>query len=95
LFGYGDYPRRSFVDPFYVESPMYSANYLLATLVHYQLAATLRDLFGEPLWPNRRVGPWLTRKWFAPGSLYDWVPRIKQVTGRPFGARAFAGAFAT
>jgi hypothetical protein len=93
LFGYDEYPARTFVDSFYIDLPSYAPNYLLAKLFHHQLASTLRERFGEPLWPNRRVGPWLTRNWFAPGSLYDWVPRIRELTGRPFGARAFQDSF--
>lgn len=93
LFGFDDYPTHSFVDSFWIEAPSYAPNYLFATLFHYQLARALRDRFGEPLWPNRRVGPWLAREWFAPGSLYDWVPRIRELSGRPFGARDFREAF--
>ncbi|MGI0071158.1 MAG: hypothetical protein ACRECT_03705 [Thermoplasmata archaeon] len=93
LFGYGPSPPLSFVDSFYVESPVYAPNYLLATLFQYQIARTLRERFGEPRWPNSKVGPWLAREWFAPGSVYDWVPRIRAVTGRPFGASDFRAAF--
>ncbi len=94
LHGYDAFRPRSFADAFYVDTPVYSANYLLALLVQHQLAHTLRDRFGEPLWPNPRVGPWLVREWFASGSLYDWVPRMRTVTGRPFGARAFRESLA-
>ena len=93
VFGYDEYPCRSFVDTFFVDSPIYASNYLLAILFGRQLSRTLRDLFGDPLWPNRRVGPWLIRNWFAPGSLVDWLPHLKELTGRPFGAEAFAKAF--
>jgi peptidyl-dipeptidase A len=89
VFGYDDYAPLSFVDTFFVEEPTYCSNYLLAILFRYQLTRKLRDLFGDPVWPNRHVGPWLTRNWFAPGSLYDWVPRVKEITGRPFGSGAF------
>jgi len=89
VFGYDDYRPRSFVDTFFVEDPLYASNYLLAILFGRQLTRTLRDLYGEPLWPNPRVGPWLTRNWFAPGSLYDWLPRVQELTGRPFGVEAF------
>ena len=93
LFGYDDFEPLSFVDSFFVDSPVYAPNYLLADLFHYQLAARIRELFGAPLWPNRRVGPWLTREWFRHGSRFDWLPRIEEVSGRPFGAEAFAEAF--
>src|SRR5271157_1126947 len=94
VFGYDDFEPRSFVDSFYVDDPTYSSNYLLAILFGQQLTQTLRERFGDPVWPNAKVGPWLARNWFAPGSLYDWVPRLKEVTGRPFGASAFREQFA-
>lgn len=94
VFGFDDYAPLSFVDHFFIDDPVYAPNYLLAWLFAKQLTRTLRELFGEPLWPNRKVGPWLTRNWFAPGSLYDWVPRVKEVTGRPFGAEAFRSELA-
>jgi hypothetical protein len=93
VFGYDDYPSPSFVDTFFVESPIYAPNYLLAILFGRQLSRTLRDLYGDPLWPNRRVGPWLVRNWFVPGSFIDWVPHLQELTGRPFGIEAFAQEF--
>jgi hypothetical protein len=89
VFGFDEYPPLSFVDSFFVEDPVYASNYLLAMLFEAQLTQTLRKLFGEPLWPNRKVGPCLVRHWFAPGSFIDWVPHLKEVTGRPFGVAAF------
>ncbi len=94
LFGYEDYRPLSFVDSFFVESPIYAQNYLLASLFAQQLIETLRERFGTPLWPNRKVGPWLAREWFAPGSRYDWIPRVRELTGRPYGAEAFRRAAA-
>jgi len=95
VYGFDDSPGRSFVDSFLIDLPCYSPNYLFAILFHYQIARTLRERFGEPMWPNSRVGPWLTQNWFRPGSLYDWVPRVREVTGRPFGAEAYRAAFRT
>ena len=92
-FGFDAFAPISPVDSFYVADPLYAANYLLAAMFRYQLAAAIRARLGEPLWPNPRVGPWLTREWFAPGSLIDWVPHLKEVTGRPFGAQAFCAWF--
>ena len=89
VFGYDEFTPLSFVDPFYVEDPTYASNYLLAMLFGKQVTRTIRDRLGEPLWPNRRVGPWLARNFFADGSLYDWMPRVREVTGRPFGVEAF------
>lgn len=93
VFGYDAAPARSFVDPFFVDDPLYSTNYLLATLFGCHVTRSLRELFGDPYWPNPKVGPWLTRAWFAPGSTYDWLPRVREVTGRPFGVDAFREEF--
>jgi peptidyl-dipeptidase A len=93
VFGYDDYVPASFVSSFWIDAPVYAPNYLFATLYHYQLARSLRERFGEPLWPNAKVGPALTREWFAPGSMYDWVPRLRELTGRPFSARDFRAAY--
>ncbi|HYB77727.1 MAG TPA: hypothetical protein VEE83_03480 [Thermoplasmata archaeon] len=89
IFGFDDYKPISFVDSFFVDDPVYASNYLLANLFGAQVRGTLRDLYGDPVWPNRKVGPWLTRNWFAPGSYIDWIPHLKEVTGRPFGTAAF------
>ena len=93
VFGYDAYPAPSFVDSFFVELPVYAPNYLLATLFDHQIRRSLREIVGDPFWPNRRTGPWLTRQWMAPGSTFDWIPRVKEVTGRPFGAEAFRAYF--
>ena len=93
LFGFDDSPPTSFLESFYVADPVYAPNYLLAALFHHQLARSICDELGEPLWPNPKVGPWLTRNWFAPGSLVEWVPHLREVTGRPFSARAFRERF--
>ncbi len=92
LYGFDEYAPPSFADSFWVDLPIYSPNYLFAKLFHHQLAETIRSTLGEPLWPNRRVGPWLTRHWFRDGSLFDWKPRIREVSGSPFGAGAFQRA---
>lgn len=94
LFGYDAFQPPAVADAFYVDAPVYSANYLLALLVQHQLARTIREQLGGVLWPNSRVGPWLVRNWFEEGSVYDWVPRMREVTGRPFGAQAFRESFA-
>jgi hypothetical protein len=94
VFGFDDYEPVSFTDSFFVDDPVYASNYLLAILFGAQVTRTLRDLFGEPVWPNRKVGPWLTRNWFAPGSYIDWIPHLRTVTGRPFGTAAFRAELA-
>jgi hypothetical protein len=93
MFGYDVHPPRSFVDSFYVDTPVYGQNYLLAILFHHHLVQAVRERFGDPVWPNPRVGPWLTREWFAPGSIFDWVPRVRSVMGRPFSAAPFQEHF--
>ena len=95
VFDYDDYSPLSFVDSFFVDSPIYSPCYLLALLFSYQLRDRMREICGEPFWPNPKVGPWLRREWFADGSLHDWVPRLRELTGRPFGAEAFLRQFPT
>ena len=95
VFGYDDYAPLSFVDSFFVDTPIYSPCYLLAILFGCQVQERMREVCGEPFWPNPKVGPWLRRDWFAGGSLYDWVPRLREITGRPFGAEAFHRKFRT
>ena len=94
VFGYDAFDPLSFVDPFFVDLPVYAPNYLLAMLFGAQVRATLRRRFGDPVWPNRSVGPWLTRHWLAPGSTFDWLERLKETTGRGLGAAAFRAEFA-
>jgi len=89
VFGYDRYPPLSFVDPFFVDTPVYAPSYLLALLFGQQLRAGLIDRFGEPFWPNPRIGPWLTRHWMRPGSMVEWIPAMAELTGRPFGSAAF------
>ena len=92
VWGYDDHPPRSFADSFYVEAPIYATSYLIATLFWPKVhAAALRELGGET-WPNPKMGSWLTQHWFREGSGFDWLPRVREVTGRPFGARALNDA---
>jgi hypothetical protein len=90
--GYDEYPVSSFADPFWVESAFYGKSYLLAGLVAEQLLAALREQVGGPMWPNRSVIPWLSENWFRHGARFDWVPRMREVTGRPFGVKDFLAA---
>jgi hypothetical protein len=90
LFGFGEHPPRTFFsDAFYVSTPIYAPNYLLAQLVSAQLESAIHERFGDPLWPNAKVGPWLALEWMSSGSLVDWIPRMREVTGRSFGAETF------
>jgi hypothetical protein len=87
--GFDSYRAHSFADSFFVDAPVYAPNYLLANLFCHQVRKNLRERFGDAFWPNRRIGPWLTRTWFAPGSMIEWPQKIRETTGRPLDARAF------
>ena len=88
-FGFDDYPPSSFVDPFWIEAAFYSKNYLISGVLGAQLRRAIREQVPGSFWPNRQVIPWLGRNWFRHGARYDWVPRVKEVTGRPFGIADF------
>jgi len=89
IFGFDAHPARSFADSFFIELPVYATSYLIATLLRAQLSRAVRDQVGGPVWPNRKIGPWLIDRWFRGGSSFDWLPRVREVTGAPFGAAAF------
>jgi Peptidase family M3 len=82
-------PVGPYADSFWIEAAFYSKNYLIASLVAAHLRQAVREQVRGPFWPNRGVIPWLARTWFRHGALYDWVPRMGQVTGRPFGVASF------
>jgi Peptidase family M3 len=88
-FGFDEYPEAPFADPFWIEAAFYSKSYLIASLLSAQLRQAIREQVPGPFWPNREVIPWLARKWFRHGILYDWVPRVPEVTERPFGVTDF------
>lgn len=88
LMGFDEAPPASFVDSIWVQYGFYAKSYLLAWLFSAQVRqAVLRDVGGE-LWPNRRIGPWMVEHWFRDGYGFDWVPHMKEVTGRPLGTAA-------
>jgi hypothetical protein len=89
LGGFDAFDFPSFADPFYVETPVYSQSYLFATLFSKQLLGTMRGELGHTLWPNPRFGPWLIQNWFRESGEFDWLPRLKETTGKPFGTAAF------
>jgi peptidyl-dipeptidase A len=89
VLGYENYTVRSFADSFYIDLPMYTTSYLFARLLRPHLLSAVLEDVGGTTWPNAKLGPWLVDRWFRPGSTYDWGPRLKQVSGRPFSARAF------
>ena len=89
ILGFDDYAPRSWVDGFYLDTPLYNKSYLLATFFSSQiLQAAVRDLGGEP-WPNARMGPWLTERILAPGAIDDWIPRLQRATGRALDSGPF------
>ena len=89
VFGFGRYAPRSILRLAYVTHPVYAQSYLLSLLFRKQMVRAISEQVGGPLWPNPSVGPWLETNWFAPGGLYDWIPRVQDVTGRPLGVQAF------
>jgi hypothetical protein len=88
-FGFDQYPEAPFADPFWIEAAFYSKSYLIASILGAQLRQAIREQVPGPLWPNPGVIPWLGRNWFRYGMQYDWVPRVKEITGRPFGVADF------
>ena len=89
LFGYESHEPLSFADGFSVELPLYSPSYFLAGLFGSALRRAVLAEVGGPLWPNRKVGPWLLRHWMREGTSFDWTTRLRELTGAPFDARAF------
>ncbi len=89
VFGFDAFEPRSFVDSFSAEIPLYSSSYLFAALLRPMLMQAALEEVGGSDWPNRKIGPWLVDRWFRDGSSFDWLPRVEEVTGQPFGARAF------
>ncbi|MGA7923929.1 MAG: hypothetical protein WCA77_08145 [Thermoplasmata archaeon] len=84
--GYDDYPPSSFADPFWVDAAFYGKNYLIAAVLSAQLLWAMREDTRGEVWPNPKAVPWLTRHFFRHGAQFDWVPRVKEVTHRPFGS---------
>jgi Peptidase family M3 len=87
--GFDEYPEAPWADPFWIEAAFYSKSYLIASILGAQLRQAIREQVPGPFWPNRRVIPWLANNWFRNGARYDWVPRVREVTGRPFGVADF------
>jgi len=89
LADFDEVPRSSFVDPFFVDLPVYLSAYVLANLFAKQLLDTALAETGGTIWPNHRLGPWLIRHWFRDSGLFDWAQRLRELTGRPLGAMSF------
>jgi len=92
---YDDFTPRSWVDSFYLDTPLYNKSYLISFIFGPQVfEAALRDIGGER-WPNPRMGPWLTAKWLRLGAVVDWLPHVREVTGRPLGTAALIKELST
>ena len=89
IFGFEEFAPLSFADAFSIDLPFYAPSYVYAQLLCPQLTSAALAEVGGPLWPNPRIGPWLIDRWFRDGSSYDWWVRLREVSGRRFGARAF------
>jgi hypothetical protein len=87
--GFDEYPAAPWADPFWIEAAFYSKSYLIASVLGAQLRQAIREQIPGPLWPNRKIIPWLADNWFRNGVRYDWVPRVREVTGRSFGVEDF------
>jgi hypothetical protein len=88
-FGFGRYTPRSSLRTLYVTHPVYSQSYLFSLLLRKQIVQAISEQVRGDLWPNPSVGPWITDNLLAPGAQYDWIPRVRQLTGRRFGVQAF------
>ncbi len=90
VLGYDDHDPRSWVDPFYLDTPLYNRCYLLASLfVPQVMSAVLKDVGGD-VWPNDGIGPWLTDNFLRHGAAVDWLPLVKRATGASLSSRAFS-----
>jgi hypothetical protein len=89
FFGFETHPPLSFADGFYIELPIYSPSYFLASLFGSALRRAVLADVGGPFWPNRKVGPWLLRHWMREGTSFDWTTRLRELTGAGFDAEAF------
>jgi peptidyl-dipeptidase A len=89
MYGFGDHPTQSTARGFFVSHPVYAQSYFLSILFRKQVLRSMLKAVGPPTWPNRHVARWLTDRWFRWGGRYDWIERVREVTGEPFGAGAF------
>lgn len=85
LYGFGDYSPRSWVEDLFVTHPVYIQSYLLSLMFRKQVVGAMVTATGGDVWPNPRAARWLTESWFQAGARYDWIPQVREVTGRPFG----------
>lgn len=73
----------------FATAPTYVVAYLYANMIATQLREAMRAEFGVgDLTREARVGPWLTRHFFAPGRSVAWPEMIRRATGRPLDTAA-------
>lgn len=88
LRGFDPSPTWSWGDGMWAQFGFYGKAYLLAWMFSAQvLEAALRELGGED-WPNWEMAPWLVKNLFRDGVTHEWVPHVREITGRPFGPEA-------
>lgn len=84
----GDYFGTHYM---FVAWPMYTQSYLYANMVAAQLRAAMRAEFGvEDLTREPRVGPWMTKHFYAEGTLVPWKTKLVRATGQPLKVDALA-----
>jgi hypothetical protein len=89
MYGFDRFRPLSPANSFTLDTPLYLPSYVLAALFSRQVEESMLSDVGGAFWPNRRIGPWLTEHWFRDGARHDWIPRVRAITGRPFGPAAF------
>jgi hypothetical protein len=87
VYGYDSYSPGGWANAIHVESPLYFKSYVLGAMFSTQLLRFGLDAVGGDLWPNPKLGPWLTENWFAPGAAVDWIPHVQAITGEPLGVQ--------
>jgi peptidyl-dipeptidase A len=74
--------------PHFVIAPVYYHNYMLGELFAAQLRETIGAKHNGGI--GKEFGKELREKVFAPGQRYEWQTFVKQATGEPLSAKAFA-----
>jgi hypothetical protein len=73
----------------FATGPLYFQSYLYANMIAAQLREAMRREFGvDDLTAERRVAPWLTEHFFAPGASIPWPEKIRRATGSPLSSEA-------
>ncbi len=83
--------------PHFTIAPVYYHNYMMGELFAAQMRAHLATLVNakgstseQVIWNNPKVSEWFKKAIFAPGLRSQWETFVKQSTGTPLSARAFA-----